>query len=1185
MKRVFGPHILVFVVFFYSPTLVNAQKTVIPSSNWQQVNNNNKNPQNNISHILPAIASSSPKKGMVSTSLSNSLLTSGNWYKLGVTNDGIYKIDYALLKSMGINPSTVNPQYIHIYGKAGGMLPQANSAPRDNDLVENAIQVVASDTAFSQNDYVLFYAKGPTSWTYDSVSNFFHHQINYYADTAYYYFNVSVIPGKRITTVPSLTSSNPNIVTTYDAHDYHEVDKITDLTSYVKSGREWYGEQFNLLNNYGFNFNYPYFDNTKPVKFFSVVAAHAVGVDSGSSFTINLNGTDVNQAVAPIDGNWEDAYAAVAMNTYSINTTSGNISVVYNYNQYSEEEGWLDFFELNLRCSLTYASGQFAFRDASSLSSGKINQFQISGPTNTQVWDVTNFHNIVAQGLNSGGTSFNADASSLHEYVAFDGNNFYTPSSFGQIPNQNLHGAPSADMIIVSYPAFLDAANELAAFHKSHDGLSCLVVTTQQIYNEFSYAGQDVSAIRDFVRYLYNKAAAQGVNTPRYLLLFGDGSYDYKNHYANNSNYVPTYESYNSTEPDGSYASDAYYGFVDSAGGWTGSLDYDDYSQENDTLAVAVGRIPVDNDQQAHDFVNKEKRYCSPQAQGPWRNSITLIADSYEPDGSLHLQSTETLASIIAAQNPMLNIDKIYLDAYPLIQDNTGLSVPAAEAAIDQQVYSGTLVLNYIGHGDEVLLSHDDVLNISDINKWTNQYAMPLFMTATCQFGEFDDPEVVTGAETALLKADGGVIAVYTACRVVESGENLTLGEDIYSNNLFKKKNCQYPSIGEAFRIGQNLSGFDLNTRSFAMLGDPALHLAIPQYNIVTDTIISVSSNPSDTMKALCTMKLAGHIADCAGNTITNFDGKIFPLIYDKEQTFETLGQEVPVSPYQEYTNIIYSGQDSIKNGRFSLEFVVPKDIDYVYGHGKISYYAEDTLTDANGFDDSVIVGGTCPDAVVDTTPPLITLFMNDTNFVSGGLVNDQPLLMARVSDKLGLDVSDYDIGHQMTAMLNDSGPIILNDYFQSAPNDYKKGTINYKFINSLANGTYQLTVKVWNVADISAQATINFVVANSLTLAISNLSNYPNPFSKYTTFQFDDNQPGQNLQVFIDVYSIQGKVVYSMDDEINSPGTRSVAIQWNGDDGSGARLANGIYLYRLTVKTADGQQASLTQKLVIMHN
>jgi len=1183
MKRIFKPHIIALGIFFSFCTGINAQKTVISSSNRQQVNANNDNQQNNFSHILPISASYSQKKGLVSSALYGSLLTSGNWFKLGVTNDGIYKIDYTLLKSMGINPSTVNPQYIHIYGKAGGMLPQANSALRDNDLVENAIQVVASDTAFSQNDYVLFYAKGPTSWTYDSANNFFHHQINYYADTAYYYFNVSTIAGKRITTIPSLSSSNPNIVTTYDAHDYHEIDKVTDLTSYVKSGREWYGEQFNLLTNYSFNFNYPYFDNTKPVKFYSVVAAHAL--DTGSSFTINLNGTDVNQPVGPISGNWEDAYAAVAMSTFSFNTSSGNINIVYNYNQYSGEEGWLDFFELNLRCSLTYSSGQLAFRDASSLSSGSINQFQISGPSNTQVWDVTNFHNIVTQGLNSGGTSFNADASSLHEYVAFDGSNFYTPALFGQIPNQNLHGAAPVDMIIVTYPAFLDAANELAAFHKSHDGLSCLVVTTQQIYNEFSYAGQDVSAIRDFVRYVYNKAVALSVRTPRYLLLFGDGSYDYKNHYSNNSNYVPTYESYNSTSPDGSYASDAYYGFVDSAGGWTGSLDNDDYSQQNDTLAVSVGRVPVETDQQAHDFVSKVKRYCSPQAQGAWRNIVTLIADSYQPDGNLHEQNTESLASIIASQSPIININKIYLDAYPLIQDNTGLSVPGAESAIDQQVYSGTLILNYIGHGDEVLLSHDDVVNISDINKWTNQYAMPLFMTATCQFGEFDDPEVITGAETALLKADGGVIAVYTACRVVESFENLSLGINIYSNNLFKKINCQYPSIGEAFRVGQNLSTFDLNTRSFALLGDPAVHLAIPQYNIVTDTILSVSSNQSDTMKALCTMKLAGHIADCDGNTLTTFNGKIFPLVYDKEQTLQTLGQETSPLSYREYTNIIYSGQDSVKKGHFSLEYVVPKDIDYVYGHGKISYYAEDTLIDANGFDDSVVVGGTCPHALVDTTPPLISLFMNDTNFVSGGLVNDQPLLIAKVSDKLGLDVSDYDVGHQMTGMLNDSGPIILNDYFQAAPDDYRKGTINYKFINSLANGTYHLTVKVWNVADISAQASIDFVVANASTLAISNLSNYPNPFSKYTTFQFDDNQPGQNLQVYIDVYSVQGKLVYSLNDEINSPGTRSVAIQWNGDDGTGARLANGIYLYRLTVKTADGQRASLTQKLVIMHN
>jgi hypothetical protein len=1127
------------------------------------------------------------------TYAASSVLAQGDWYRIGVTRDGVYKINYDFLKKLGIDMSTLNPHDIRLYGNGGGQLPYIAGAAHRDDLTENAIYVAGeSDNSFDKDDYILFYGESPNTWNYNPAptDKHFHHQVHLFSDTTYYFITAGVTAGKRIATQASVTGANTT-VTSFDDYAYHE----NDLVNLVKSGREWYGESFEILSSYAIPFSFPNIDPSVPAYVNTRIIS---SLTSQHSYTVSSGSGSTTISIYPISGSPEDDAAEPGQSSYTFTPSASSFAVNITKNNGSAK-GWLDYVEVNARRMLSLSDNQMLFRDMSSVAAGNISQFNLSNAgSSVIVWDVTDPTDVKQQSTSLTGSTlqFTIATDALHEFIAFTGGTYFTPTSFGRVENQNLHAMGPTDMIIVCHPSFLAQANILADLHRERDSMDVIIVTPQQIYNEFSSGMQDIAAIRNFTKMFYDRASTPS-DEPRFLLLFGDGSYDNKNRFNPNSNYIPTFESQNSISPVNSYVTDDYYANLDDSEGNAAGNEFAD---------IGVGRFPVRNTAEATAVVNKIIRYteqnpnavessssCTQQGNatgfGDWRNIVCFIAD--DQDGSLYVRSAEQLAAFIDTTYNNYNIDKIYLDAYPQVSTPGGERYPEATEAFIKRVDKGALIVNYIGHGGEVGLAHERLLEISNINNWRNLPRLPLFLTATCEFSRYDDPERTSAGEYCLLNPDGGGIAMLTTVRLVYNWDNIALCTAFY-NSAFQEVNGRMHTLGEMYKIVKNdANGTTTNGRKFALLGDPALTLAYPKHIVKTDSINSIALNSAsqDTIKALSIVRISGHIEDKSGSLLNGFNGILYPTVYDKTSAITTLSNNGPVeSPATAFglqKNVIYKGKVSVTNGHYSFTFVVPKDVAFQYGPGRISYYVQNGTEDGSGYYEKVIVGGSESLAGNDNKGPEVSLYMNDSTFVTGGITNESPDLFAKVKDPNGINTVGSGIGHDIMAVLdeNTEHAVVLNDYYEADLNSYKSGSVRYPF-TELSEGNHSLSLKVWDVYNNSSQSFTDFVVARSSKLALNHVLNYPNPFTTKTQFYFEHNQCCDLMDVQIQVFTVSGKLVKTIQTLVHSEGFRSEPIDWDGTDDFGDKIGRGVYVYRVKVRNSMGESADTFEKLVILN-
>ena len=1083
----------------------------------------------------------------------NSVLSSDKWYKVSVTNTGVHKLSYKDFQNLNIELNDININSIKLFGNGGGMLPNLNSQFRYNDLQENAIYVYDfnNNGYFNSNDYILFYAESPNKWSYSESIDLFEYKEHLFSDECYYFITIDTDSnGKRILNKPLLTDYT-KVIKSFNDFKVHE----SNIENLIQSGREWYGERFGIIDNYVFDFSFPNLINSEPIYIKTSVAARSL---NSSSFTVNANSNFISNINIPnIVYDYATEYAKKASNTQTYISSSDQISIELEFN-YSENNaiGWLDYLQLNARRSLAMHNNILNFRDFESLDSLAIGKFEISNAnSSTIVWDVTDVLNIkkVNANLNGSVLSFIDSLDILREYCAFE-NSFLTPNLIGMIENQNLHNISlDVNYVIISHPIFLTQANRLSDIHEYYDNLTSVVVTPQQIYNEFSSGMQDVAAIRDFLKMLYDR---QNSNL-EYALLFGDGSYDNKDRIINNTNFIPTFQSTNSLSPVNSFVTDDFFAL----------LDDDDGDLINDLIDIGIGRFPAKNLNEAINLVDKVETYYSAESLGDWRNSITFIADDGDAkDGNLHMSDADKLANFLDTNNLNVNINKIYLDNY--LQESTpgGPRSPDAQEAINRSIDNGTFLVNYSGHGGPLGWTQERILEIDQINNWTNKYKLPLFMTATCKFSCFDNPGKTSAGELVLLNPEGGAIALLTTTRLVYAFPNYKLNEN-FMNIFCEKNNGEFPTLGQLFKKTKVLSGSNTNSRNFTLLGDPALRLSYPKYIVST-------TNISDTLKALEEVEISGKVTDDDGNLLVDFNGILYPTIYDKEIISLTLGQEsCSPMPFRNQNNIIYKGEASVSNGEFSFSFIVPKDIENNYAHGKVSYYASnDNKEDASGHDDSFIIGGLADNVIYDYDGPLVSLYMNTRDFIFGGITNSDPFLLVDVEDFSGINTVGNGIGHDITAILdnNTSNPFILNDYYKSNLDDYKSGVIEFPFEN-LEPGPHTITLKIWDVFNNSSESVISFYVTDKENFTISDFLNYPNPFITNTDFYFEHNQSNQNLDVSIEIYSITGQHIKTLKDTFYDSGYRIGPISWNGKNEYGKIVSSGLYIAKLNIELDNG--------------
>ncbi|MEM6343387.1 MAG: type IX secretion system sortase PorU [Bacteroidota bacterium] len=1132
----------------------------------------------------------------------HSVLSQGTWYKLGVVETGMYKLDQAFLNSIGINTTGIDPRNIQIYGNGGGMLPQANSVAVHDDLAENAIYVEGeSDGSFGGDDYVMFYAEGPHKWDYNVVGDQFRHQFNLYADTNYYYITVGAGPGKRVE-----EAAAPNASPTYTLGAGKRVAfRERDVENPLHSGRFWLGDKFDLNLQREFAMYVGDVASNGEIKLTMQFNARS---DVNTNFSVSSGTTLLSSATlsAVAYDNSESLHYRTNRTSFTVDPSlvgsddSLRIRVQFDKRGSIRSEGWLDWYELEYESNLSVA-GQAAksFSIVEQLGPDEIAELNLSGVNNSyRLWDITDPVAIRAIPFSLSGSNLNAKVltEARTDLIAFN-NASLVPVSVKSVPNQDLHGSPLVDYIIISYPGFLAEAQRLAQFHEDHYQRSTLVVTPQEIYEEFSSGRPDVTALRNFIRMFYRRS---GGLSPGFVCMFGDGTFNHKKinvlAEVGEINFVPTYQSCNSWDPTDSYVSDDYFVLLeDNEGAWGEGCGRDgDDAIEINTIDVPIGRIPVISLEEATQMVDKIINYATnPDGQGfgNWRNRVLLVADHKEGEGSTHVRQADGYTSFINSSDPCINVDKVYMDNYPLEITAGKSRFPEGREALLTALDRGSLIVNYTGHGGEFAWSNSRIFENSDIGNLDNKNRLPVVVTATCEFGRYDNPDLRSGAELMLLAPDAGAIGLFTTVRLVYSSPNETLNRNFYRQVFtFDSTKNRMPTLGEVMMRTKNAtfksgSFSNLNSRNFTLMGDPGLILNYPELKARITEINNqpIQAGQIDTLQSLAKVSIRGIVEDANGNPMTNYNGDMDVTVFDKPSRFVTR-----LSNFNFFwqKNRLFNGKVTVENGAFFFEFVVPIDISYENGKGKISLYFNNGQQDGTGCYSDLFIGGTDPDAAADTQGPDVNLYMNDNRWRDGGVTGTDPYLYAEVFDQNGINTAGVGIGHEITAVMDDeAGELyLLNDYYQSEPNSYQRGTVRYQ-LKDLAEGPHSLKIRVWDVANNFAEDETNFIVTSDPVAVLDQVMNYPNPFGEEpTTFLVSHNLDGKDVKLKIVVSSLNGQIVKVLEDEFYAVGNVYEGATWDGKSANGNPLANGMYIYRVLIEDVEsGRTVEAANRLVLL--
>jgi hypothetical protein len=1123
--------------------------------------------------------------------LTNSVLANGEWFRFYVEKSGVYKISRSFLQQLGITTNNINPKNIKIYGNGGRMIPLSNAIEYPSDLEENAIQIAGEeDGIFDSNDYILFYAEGFDNWSQENLTH-----LNLYADKSFYYITAQGAAGKRMAIMPEITS-DATAITIYDAYSFHE----KDLTNLGRLGRRWYGDDFTFNNEKTFDFSFPNINTTDPVQIQIVAAANSL---NSSVFNIKINANDAgNMNIAATVANSIVAYQEQTQSFSAPAATNIAVQLTFNNNGVPSAKGYLDNIIVRAKCKLMGFGAQYRFQYNAASNMVGFGEYQFSNATSiTQVWDITDIYNVSKKGNdNQNNFSFTAALGEVRRYIAVDKEDYFLPKkeSNSNVSNQNLKGTifknaqgqfQDIDYLIIT-PQFLNSASQkLASFHRNNSGMNVKVVTVEDIYTEFCSGKQDIGAIRNFVKYVYNNASSPA-NKVKYLNLFGGASFDFKNRIPNNSNIIPIFQALESRIVGvSSFCSDDFFGLMDLNEG---------VNSDGSGLDIAVGRMIVSNPKEADEMVNKVIEYHDLKAYGSWRNNLVFIADDPNPEklGDKELQYFQNkLGDEIGAQKPFFNINKILLDSYVQEASGGGDRYPKARKDIFDAFEKGALVFNYLGHGGEDGLADERIWEKEDGQNLNNQYKYPLFVTITCDYSRFDNPFKQTGGEITYLNPRGGAISMITTVRSIGQ-QTAQVFNPILAKYLFAYNGNSYVSIAEALRLAKN----EMNSNVVVYVGDPALFLAIARPKVILTQINDMPiTGTFDDFKSLGVMKVTGQVVDQNSAPLNNYNGTLSVAIFDKNINTSTLRNDptdalinsnpnitAPTMPFVKLGETIFRGNANVTDGGFEFNFVVPRDIRIPLGNGRMSFYAKKTnqLVDQTGVNTDIKVGGINENAAADTTPPTVRLFMNDESFISGGITNESPIFLAIMEDENGMNTASG-IGHDMIAVLDgdESNPFIVTDYYETDLDNFRKGRLKFPFRN-LEKGLHTLKFKAWDVYNNPISAEIQFVVVGDETLTLTNVLNYPNPFVSYTQFWFTHNRPFEPLEVQVQVMTVTGKVVWTNNQIINTDGFLSREITWDGRDDFGDKIGKGVYVYKLTVKsTLTNKTTEKFEKLVIL--
>ena len=1086
-----------------------------------------------------------------------SCLSSGKWIKIRVSETGVCRMSFEELQQAGLNPTEVR-----VFGYGGAQLSQDFMQPKIDDLPQVPV--------YMGENYVLFYVQGPISWSYDGSR--YRHNRNTYSDYGYYFLTDNAAP------FPFPTAEEEDPTDAIDVYSYtmrqvHDKDSINlvDRNGINGGGRTFFGEQFGANTSRTFTFQTP---NVLAGENSIMYAEFAGYASVATYFYATLNqSNDKSVYIRAYPDNYTKACIGNINNFRSASEANQQTVRVRYESSLASAYGWLNYIELFSPCALTMTGSYMPIRTQVGYHDFDPVRYHLSNSdSNLQIWDVTDLSAIKRMPV----TLFKDTAiwvgsqeDGLREYVAVDvkGDQWVKAEVVGTVQNQNLHALSNIDYVIICPEGYTAEATRLAQAHQDKEGITWAVVTDKQVYNEFSSGTPDATAYRWLMKMLYDRANGNDIQKPRWLLLFGKGSFDNRKLLTGSGvSLLLTYQAENSVVEVNAYCTDDYFGFLD---------DSEGTSDTSGRMDIGVGRLPIKDFSEAKSTVDKLIAYIKNDRPGKWKNQIVYLADDGEH--GTHTETAEVSAELVRVKNPNFVVNKIYLDAYPQETNASGESYPLAKNRVDNLLKNGALFFDYSGHGSYNGVTNEGVMNLNDIKKMNNRN-QAFWLFATCSFAECDGGKL-SSAEAAVLNPNGAAIGVFAATRTVYATPNTDLNRAV-TDTLFGHKNDYHydMTLGEACARGKNVLGSDANKMAYVLLGDPAMRLNYPtEYQVKTTTKI-------DTLNALSIQHVEGYISDEDNDTV-DFTGSLDITVYDKMQIITTRDNdskpdEAKELKYKDYPNIIYTGIADVKEGKFQYTFMVPKDIRYNFGNGRIVYYAytADSLDLAEGvghFEDFV-VGGTGSTFYTDTIGPEMKIYLNTPSFVSGGTTNATPRFFADLYDDHGINTAGAGIGHELMMIVDDDPNKIytLNSYFTASNSSYQGGRVSY-LMEQLPDGPHSLTFRAWDMLNNSTTKSLNFVVNASADPNICSVTSYPNPVqeAEVVNIVVDYDQPDELLQTEINLYNLSGQLVYSHKQD--NPDKVSISLPNLG-------IVQGVYVYNIRIKSASSRYSTASGKIIV---
>ena len=1111
--------------------------------------------------IVVWVVMSLPLMAGIHTYADQSVLQQGTWVKIRVSETGVCRMSFSELQSAGLNP-----QQVRVFGYGGAQLEQDFTKRKIDDLPQVPVYV--------GSDYILFWAQGPIDWSYNGSR--FSHTRNTYSDYGYYLLTDDA--GSLLApTEGAAVSGTPTEVYTYvdrQVHDYDSINLI-DRAGVHGGGRTFYGEQFAVSKPRTFFFDTPNAIEDETATAHVELAAFS---RNASYFYGHLN-----------EGTERYAYATAVDDIYTFGTatsmdlkgtiTGGKQQVqIHMTNSSTGALGWLNFIELTVPSALTMQGSYLPVRTNINYMNTTPVRFHLSGAdANTMVWDVTDLAAIQAMPTTLTKDTLSWTGSQqdgIHEYVAINpqGTKWVEAKVVGKVANQNLHALKNIDYVIICPEGYETYAEDLAAAHEEKQAITWAVVTDQQVYNEFSSGTPDATAYRWLMKMLYDRANGNDIQKPRWLLLFGHGSFDNRNILVKQGvstsgvKLLLTYQAKDSENEVNAYCTDDYFGFLD---------DNEGLSDTQGRMDIGVGRLPVYNKDEARATVDKLISYIHNTQIGKWKNQIVFLADDGE--NGQHTQTAEGSSELLRVANPNFVVNKIYLDAYPQEVNASGESYPLAKSRVTNLLRSGALFFDYSGHGSSDGVTNEGVLRARDIEAMNNKN-QAFWLFATCSFALCDAGKR-SAAEAAVLNPNGGAIGVFASTRTVYAAPNTKLNRAVCAELFAHDEKGHYEAtLGEAIAQGKNNLGNDANKMAYVLLGDPAMRLNFP-----TDYLIETTT-PMDTLHALSVQHVEAQIIDEDSAVVSDFNGKVDITIYDKLQVIHTRDNDATEDPvelaYNDYPNIIFSGTTQVEDGKFEYTFMVPKDIRYNYGNGRIVYYAQtaDSLetAEAVGYNEQFVVGGSSSVAFNDTTGPQMQIYLNTKAFRDGDKTYATPRFFADLYDENGINTAGAGIGHDLMLIIDDDPTQIysLNEYFTASNNSYQAGQVSY-LMESMKNGSHHLTFRAWDLLNNSTTQTLNFIVEAGMDPSICSVTTYPNPVpaSGMLRMMVEYDQPDQLLQTEVYLYNTNGQMIYrSVQD---NPEDIRIYMMTLG-------LQPGVYIYHINMKSAAGRFSTTSGKVIV---